>query len=180
MEQGIKRKLVGAGVLSAVAIIVLPQLSPSAIDASHLSNSVPLEQNIPSMEMPLPKSLNIPQADFQSASQEEPKTIPMTDMEVDGQTLKVDDIQKPVLEKTGQSVVWQIQVGSFSKSANAISLRDKLRKGGYKAFEQLSSDGQYTRVFVGPSTQKEQLKTQMAKINSQFKLKGQIVVFDGE
>jgi len=179
MEQGIKRKLVGAGVLSMVAIIVLPQLSPSADDASYLAKSVPLETSVPDMEMPLPKSLNIPTADPKAVAKQVPKTIPMSDMQVDTQTLKVESFDKPVLDKTGQSVVWHIQVGSFSKSENAISLRNKLRKAGYKAFEQLSKDGQYTRVFVGPSTQKQQLQGQLEQIKRDFKLDGQIVVFEG-
>lgn len=179
MEQGIKRKLVGAGVLSAVAIIILPQLSPSADDASYLSQSVPMEENVPSMEMPLPKSLNIATPNMAAQASTPAKKIPMSDMKVDTESLKVESFHKPVLESSGQAVVWHIQVASFAKPKNAIALRDKLRKAGYKAFEQPGADGQYVRVFVGPSTQKQQLESQLRKIEQEFKLKGQIVLFEG-
>lgn len=179
MEQGVKRKLIGAGVLSALAIIILPQLSPSANDASYLSQSVPIEDNIPTMAMPLPKSLNISSSNPQSVANQAPVKIPMSDMTIDTAGIKVDDFDKPILEKTGQAVVWHIQVGSFAKPKNALDLRDSLRKAGYKAFELQSKDGLYTRVFVGPSTQKDQLQAQQIKIKQEFKLDGQIVVFEG-
>ncbi|GAA6133497.1 SPOR domain-containing protein [Oceaniserpentilla sp. 4NH20-0058] len=179
MEQGVKRKLIGAGVLSALAIIVLPQLSPSADDASYLSQSVVVEENIPKMDMPLPKSLNIVTPDPQSVANQVPAKIPMSDMKIDKANIKVDDFNKPILEKTGQAVVWHIQVASFAKPKNALDLRDSLRKAGYKAFELQSKDGLYTRVFVGPSTQKDQLQAQQIKIKQEFKLNGQIVVFEG-
>ena len=179
MDEGIKRKLVGAGVLATVAIIVLPQLSTTAGDASYLAKSVPVETNIPDMDMPLPKSLAIASSDPLSVADQVATKVTMTDMKVDTQTLKLQDFEKPILDKAGQAVVWHIQVGSFAKSKNALELKDKLRDAGYKAFEQISDDGAYTRVFVGPSTQKEQLEAQMLAIKQTFKLEGQLVVFEG-
>ena len=177
MDEGVKRKLVGAGVLVSVALIVLPQLSTSAGDASYLAKSVPVEDNVPDMAMPLPKSLSIPISKALDAPSGE--TISLDDMKVDTKILKVDDFEKPVLDNTGQAVVWHIQVGSFAKAKNAFELRNKLRKAGYKAFEEVSEDGAYTRVFVGPSTQKKQLEAQMLSIKQTFNVQGQLVVFEG-
>ncbi|WP_283786323.1 SPOR domain-containing protein [Bermanella sp. WJH001] len=180
MDEGLKRKLVGAGVLVAVAIVVLPQLSTTAGDASYLAKSVPIESNIPDMSMPLPKSLAIPMSQPSEVAMNTPEAVTQTDIKVDQQTLKLKAFQKPVLENTGQSVVWHIQVGSFSKASNAFELRDNLRKAGYAAFEAVSKDGAYTRVFVGPSTQKQQLEEQMLAIKQAFKIQGQLVVFEDQ
>jgi len=179
MDEGIKRKLVGAGVLVSVALIVLPQLSTTAGDASYLASSVPIETNIPDMAMPLPKSLAISTSNPQLAAQQPAEKVRLNDMKVDTQTLKLKDFEKPVLDNTGQAVVWHIQVGSFAKAKNALELKNKLRDAGYKAFEQISDDGAYTRVFVGPSTQKQQLETQMLAIKQAFNVQGQLVVFEG-
>lgn len=180
MDQGIKRKLVGAGVLVAFALVVLPQLSPSAGDASYLSQSIPVEENIPDMNMPLPKSLSIVSSTPQSVQSIKPESIPLEDMRVDDEILKLKGFEKPVLDESGQAIVWHIQVGSFAKAKNALDLRDKLRKGGYMAFSQPSQNGEYVRVFVGPSTQKQQLEAQMLAIKRTFNLQGQLVVFDGQ
>ena len=59
MDEGVKRKLVGAGVLMTVALILLPQLTPKKQNAEYLAKSVPLETNIPNMDMPLPKSIAV-------------------------------------------------------------------------------------------------------------------------
>ncbi|NVK39221.1 MAG: SPOR domain-containing protein [Gammaproteobacteria bacterium] len=179
MDEGVKRKLVGAGVLVTAALIVLPQLAPKAGDASYLAESVPVEKNIPDMSMPLPKSMALPSANPQAVAGKQADVVKMQDMSVDGETLRVDGFEKPVVDASGQAVVWHIQVGSFAQAKNAFALRDKLRKAGYKAFEEKSEDGSYTRVFVGPSTQKQQLEKQMQAIEQAFKVQGQLVVFEG-
>lgn len=47
MDEGVKRKLAGAGVLVLVALIVLPQISSKTQNAEYLSQTVPIEVNIP-------------------------------------------------------------------------------------------------------------------------------------
>jgi DedD protein len=179
MDDGIKRKLVGAGALVAVAIILLPFISPSAQDASYLNKSVPVESRIPDMSMPLPKSLSIATRDLDT-QQLDIRVIPMADMNVDGDKLKSKNITVPIVDESGQSKVWHIQVASFAKPNNAIVLRNKLRKSGYKAFDKSSADGDYIRVFVGPSTQKDGLEQKLSAIEKAFKIKGEIVPYLGK
>lgn len=178
MDEGIKRKLVGAGVLVTVAIVVLPMITPRAQNAAYLSKSVPLEPNIPNMSMPLPKSLSINTRDLKGEDVK-PEAIVMNDIVVDGDKLTPKNIEVPVVDKSGQSKVWHIQVGSFADPKNAISLRNKLRKAGYKAFDKAADDGRHTRVFVGPSTQRANLEGQLSKINRAFKVEGQLVPYLG-
>jgi len=180
MDEGIKRKLVGAAVLVTVALIVLPNITSKTRNAEHLSKSVALELDVPAMEMPLPKSLSIPVSPEVAADTPKGQLVAMKDMEVDGQVLPLKGFEIPVTLSSGQAVVWQIQVASFASINNALSLRDKLRAAGYKAYEKLTLDGKHTRVFVGPSTQKSSLQRKLARIKEEFKLKPELTVFKGK
>ena len=177
MDEGVKRKLVGASALVVVALVVLPQLTPKSRNAEYLSESVPLETNIPAMEMTLPRSLSIPVSDLLAENQESGEKVIMQDIKVDTELLPIQGFEVPVTGTKGQAALWQIQVGSFSKVENALKLRDQLRLAGYKAFEQLTNDNHHTRVFVGPSTQKSKLEKDLIKINKEFQLTGKLTPF---
>jgi len=177
MDEGVKRKLVGAAALVVVALVVLPQITPKSRNAEYLSESVPLEVNIPAMEMTLPRSLSIPVSVSVSDAQLAGESVPMSSIKVDTEVLPVEGFEIPATDAFGQAVVWQIQVASFAKVENAIKLRNKLREAGYKAFEQLTRDHNHTRVFVGPTTQKSKLKKDLIKINNKFGLQGKIIPF---
>lgn len=175
MDDGIKRKLVGSAVLVLAALIVMPLVVPKAKNAAHLSDQVPLETDIPNMDMALPKSLSLRQAKPPEAQPRE--TIEIEEMNIDGKVVPAKTIEVPVQKEDGQAVLWQIRVGSFAKAENAIKLRNALRDKGYKAFERLSEDGQYTRVFIGPSTQKTWLNDQLLVLEKEFGVKGELRLF---
>ncbi|HET6782412.1 MAG TPA: SPOR domain-containing protein, partial [Pseudoxanthomonas sp.] len=65
------------------------------------------------------------------------------------------------------NVGFAVQLGAFSKAADANALRDKLRAGGFSAFvEQVKTDkGTLSRVRVGPVASRadaDKLKAQVA------------------
>ncbi len=179
MDEGIKRKLVGAGVLVTIALIVLPNLVSRTRNAEHLAKSVATETNVPSMEMPLPKSLSIVVSSPTPQNMGAGKRVAMKDMSVNAQMLPLKGFEIPVTTSAGKAVVWQIQVASFANVKNALKLRDQLRTAGYKAYEKLSLDGKHTRIFVGPSSQKSSLLEKIKNIEKRFKLKTEIVPFKG-
>jgi DedD protein len=177
MDEGIKRKLVGAGVLVTIALVILPNLASRARNAEYLADSVAAETNVPSMDMPLPKALSIEVSVDVSPNIDAGKLVVMEDIQVNAEVLPLKGFEIPVTTHAGQAVVWQIQVGSFAKTSNAFILRDKLRTAGYKAYGKLSLDGRYTRIFVGPSSQKSSLIKKLKDIETQFKLKAEITLF---
>jgi cell division septation protein DedD len=179
MDEGIKRKLVGAGVLVTIALVILPNLASRTRNAEYLAESVAVEANVPSMNMPLPKALSIEVSADISPSIDAGKLVVMEDIQVNAEVLPLTGFEIPVTTRAGQAVVWLIQVGSFAKASNALTLRDELRAAGYKAYEKLSLDGKYTRIFVGPSSQKSLLRKKLTDIETQFKLKAEIVLFKG-
>lgn len=180
MDESIKRKLVGVAVLVVVALVVLPQITPKTQNAEYLSQSVPVETNIPDMSMPLPKSMSIPTRDLTLGEEVPSNIVSMPKQVVDTKNLAAQEFEVPSLDASGQSRMWQIQVASFAQPKNAISLRDRLRKAGYKSFEKQSADGAYVRVFIGPTSQKKSLEKQLKEIKSQYKLQGKILPYVGK
>lgn len=177
MDDGIKRKLVGAGALVVVGLLVLPLLSPQTRNAQHLKQSVPPMPEAPDMTMHPPKAISIAVSDLVNPSADEvkPETVQVAAVKVDDETLPASKFELPVKNETGQALSWQIQVASFAESANAVKLRDELRKQGYQAYEQLAKDGVHTRVFVGPSYQKAALEKQAKQIAKSHKLTPRII-----
>ena len=74
---------------------------------------------------------------------------------------------------------WVVQVGSFSKQANAEQLRDKLRKLGMASFVVTGvSDSQTVyRVRVGPEVNREDAEKLQAKIKQKTKLNGLVMKY---
>lgn len=74
---------------------------------------------------------------------------------------------EPVAKPAASNVGFAVQLGAFSKAADANALRDKLRAGGFSAFvEQVKTDkGTLSRVRVGPVASRadaDKLKAQVA------------------
>lgn len=86
--------------------------------------------------------------------------------------------QSPVaieFDAQGHPVAWIIQVASFANNANAIRLENKLIETGYNAQIRIANLGKLTRVFVGPSMDKQGLERDKKAIEQTFKLKATIV-----
>lgn len=180
MDEGIKRKLVGVAVLVVVGLIVLPQVTTKTQNAEYLAKSVPIEADIPQMDMPLPKSMDIAGRDVVPVNEVEQKVIDLPSIEVDGKTIGSHQFEIPEPDLSGQNKVWQIQVASFAQPKNALSLRNRLRSDGFKAFERQSVDGAYTRVFIGPTSQKKTLEKKLIEIKSKYALQGKIIPYVGK
>lgn len=85
----------------------------------------------------------------------------------------VDKAQKSSTTKSGSKLVrYSIQAGSFNKKENAQALVEKLRKQGLPA--SIVSKGDYFRVKVGPSLNKDKAKEMKSKLDK-INVKGLIV-----
>jgi DedD protein len=185
VDDGLKRRLVGASALAVVALILTPFIIPNTQDARYLAKSVP---DMPQANFAQPadaKTLSIPVSQLinpdDSSSQDgqslpEQTIVQVPAVQVDNAKVPATSFVKPVTNAEGQALAWLIQVGSFSSVENANTLRDKLRKAGYNnAYSQRSNDGKLTRVFVGPSTQRAELERTAAQIALKFDIKGQVL-----
>ncbi|ALS33620.1 DedD protein [Pseudoalteromonas translucida KMM 520] len=78
------------------------------------------------------------------------------------------------------SMAYVIQLGSFSHAANVKALQAKLQAKGFKTFTKpvKTPNGTLTKVFVGPSLNKNELQKQLPALKELTKLNGKITQFE--
>lgn len=78
------------------------------------------------------------------------------------------------------SMAYVIQLGSFSHAANVKALQAKLKAKGFKTFTRpvKTPNGTLTKVFVGPSLNKQELQSQLPALKELTKLNGKVTQFE--
>ena len=148
MDRTVKQRLVGAVILAALLVILVPEWLDGA---GHKSRYV--------------KTVELPA---------EPVFRPVE--ELMGQKKPV--IKKPETTATTKIVnstinAWALQVGSFSSQANARAMRDKFRADGYPAYVVQQKDS--FRVRIGPELDRSRLEKLQQKILKEKNIKGILV-----
>jgi len=99
---------------------------------------------------------------------------------------KTEDTITHVKQKTPaqrKPVAWAVQVGSFTKSKNALGLRDLLRKKGYPTFVESTKGSDTgatkTRVFVGPVLLRGDALQSAEKLRTDLNVNGIVVRYSG-
>ncbi len=149
MDKILQQRLVGAVVLVALGVILLPAL----LDGNGYSSRHDRNIQIPAK----------PQFTIVEEEKLEPAVIP-TPMDARRETLDLASEGPP---EPIQS--WTLQVGTFSQEDNALAFRTTLRKQGYTAYlESSRSNGEKSyRVFIGPELEIAQLEKIKAKLKAE-------------
>ena len=158
MEKTLQQRLVGAVVLVALGVILVPALlDGSGYKSRHdRSIDIPVKPLLPSL-----KEVKV-----------EPVAIATP---VDTRKKKVEQMKKDVPPKPIES--WALQVGTFNQQENALAFRDQLRKEGYLAYSETSeSKGKKSyRVRIGPELEKSRLEKLKVKLKADKKIDGYII-----
>lgn len=138
MDLALKQRLVGAIVLIALAVIFLPMLLDGSGGPEQLQVGVDI-----------PEPVEAPESGFEQPDVESELAAGASASQGgagSGESAGTATADEPAV--TG----WVVQVGSFSKEANAMVLRDRLQDKGFAAFVSSgSADGKPVwRVQVGP------------------------------
>ena len=175
MSERLKQRIVGAIVLVSLAVIFLPMI----LDGSGQKRDLFVQNPIPTMPGYKFEPLDIPIKSVRPTTK--PARIVENEQHVKQSELKTNKptTLKP-LDENAQRLVeaWIVQVGSFTKSHNAFSLRDRLRKKDLRVFvEQLNNnDNQsFYRVRVGPYKLRLEAEAAQAKIKNSYKIDGKIM-----
>ncbi|SMG64582.1 protein containing Sporulation/cell division region, bacteria domain [methanotrophic bacterial endosymbiont of Bathymodiolus sp.] len=164
MNEILKQRIVGAIVITALAAIFVPML---------FDDQVPGVDNFTN-ELSLPQE---PKEDMQPLLDDIPKTAEQV-------LSKPDPVQVDLQAKTIKQSIkdtnlksWTIQVGSFSKEANALEFRDKLRKSKFTAYVDSVTTGQGTlyRLRVGPELDEKRAQQTQQQLEAQYKVKTLLV-----
>ena len=200
MEQHLKERLVGAVVLATAAVIVIPIIltgSPSLEPVSDAGNGAggpddaTVLQPFNSKIVPLGSATQLGVETPSEPSSAAPLTTPVLPKSRPARALPAAPAKaapKPVRKAQSSassaparvpsgSRGWLVQLGSFGNARNATGLREKLKKKAYPAFTDTSKTdkGEVTRVFVGPSSSRQQANQLAARLFAEFHLKGLVI-----
>jgi DedD protein len=180
MEKTLKERIVGAIVLVAVAVLVVPVfLDGPPSEGEIISERVPLpgqsEQKIQTVVLERDRDEPVPAQTSNSARQSArpvaatttPASKPLAQQEEP--EVKPEPERKsatPVQAAGSATGMWAVQLGSFANQQNAERLAADLRKQGFAAFlSQLSTaSGQLHRVRIGPQKDREAAEAMAARL----------------
>ena len=209
MERIVKERLVGAAVLMAAAIILIPEMlsgpdrgsraEPAAqsrndapiktytIDLSHSPSAQPAPAVVENRAPP-PEEPPAAQLPVQPAPESQPAASNQAKPEVPQQLVATAPLSEPVRSEPAKPVVepptaarplasdtgaptsgqWAVQLGTFSKEANAQRLAKQLRDQGQNAFVMPVKSGGATlyRVRIGPMNDRASAEAALRTVKS--------------
>jgi DedD protein len=198
MDQMLKQRLIGAIVIIALAVIFIPMILEGPDD--ELS---PRTQDMPpppiidyqtEVELPMPEESTEPSesladttTDLEVSAIPEPPISKSEVVTIEAEA-PVQQAEPSVATPTSPAIPsravtsittggWILQVGSFSQQANALSLRDRLKKSGYQASvkDVKSAGGTIHRVLVGPVGDRPAAERLRDKLASEQKLTAMVL-----
>jgi DedD protein len=170
VSSGLKQRIVGALVLGALGLIILPVLfdfaDPSRVDRTSKLPPVPDIKAVAVAKAQRPVELS-----------DQPLKKPIFDVQKSTSAADVDEKAYGLNDK-GLPKAWQIKVGSFSDKANASELVKRLRSGNHKAFSKkvMVQNKAYHQVFVGPYVHKRRALDNKAEIDSAYGVSADVVI----
>ena len=205
METKLKQRVIGAVVLTTLAVIVLPMLlDGSAEDRARVSATIPappkiqlksmsiaeIKQNMARMEQESAARLPVEILDAESTDPTLDTTFDQAansqteDQQTEDQQTADQQAVKETyrLDQNDLPVSWTLQLASFAERNNATRLRQLLRDAQFRTYILMadSTKGQVYRVFVGPMLSKTRLSGFAEDIEADFDLKGRIIRYQVE
>jgi DedD protein len=180
LDEGLKKRLVGAAVLASLAVIFVPMLVEEPGDHQPAIDKIPAPPQQPAFSsnllreevvapQPLPPEPVVEPLQAESEPSSSAEAPPPADTAT---------ASEPAT-RTGLAA-WMVQVGSFSNRENAAQLVEKLRKAGYQTpdAERVEIRGKTLfRVRVGPMVDKDKAQSLLPKINQISGTKGMVSRF---
>lgn len=211
MNDGLKQRLIGALVLTGIAVIFLP-----GFFKEQQLHQVDTRSQIPPRPETRPIVIEAPRPVQDNQLPEDPDTLfmPESDQPVaddlaqleqsyaTSSVLSSDESREAVSSSSSSEVMasssemlaassapdsdplatpeaWVVQVASLRSAESAQQLRKKLQERGYKAYVRLAqtSQGQVSRVFIGPKIDKALAEAVKAEIDPAFKVNSLVLKF---
>jgi DedD protein len=162
LSSGLKQRIVGAFVLGALGLFVLPMLFDFA-DPNRIDRNSKLP---PAPEI---EPVSVAKAERPAAVSDQPIGAEIFDIERSVEATESNE--KPYgLNELGLPNGWILQVGSFEEKASASGFVNQLRQQKYKAFsKRIEVNGSIRyRVYVGPKISKSRAQTDKQNIDRAF------------
>lgn len=175
MDSRLKQRAIGAVVLTALAIIILPMfLDGSEEDRARVVASIP---EPPAIEL---ESVSLEDIDRRMREMEQESAARLPQMVEDNRADAEGAPEDLALDANNLPVSWSLQVGAFQNRDNALRLRESLREASFRTYviRAQTDEGEVYKVLVGPMLQKSKLAAIGEEIESKFDLKGRIVRYN--
>ena len=177
MNLRLKHRLVGASVLLALAVLILPDvLDGEKVKRQQSFAVIPLQPDFSDAEFRQPKTAKRfePSANSKMAPLAQPSASQAKSDE--SQPVNPSDHKLPQFSSSG----WVLQLGVFRNAANVNELVAKIRKAGYPAFSKpkVAVQGKPTWVYVGPNLNKDKLLSFKPELKSLTGLNGKVYPYN--
>ena len=181
MNEELKKRLIGAAVLTALGVILIPVF----FEDSSIQEGSMQEMPIPPKDKDFSSSLinneviSIKSLEGNKKGQEKDSLINESKRENN----KIKEINKSELNSAETKLgltAWSIKVGSFSKKMNADRVIEKLRNSGFQVpeAELINIKGKdLYRVIVGPMISEEKANNLLKRVDNISGTKGKVVRF---
>jgi len=183
-DKRLKQRLIGAIVLVSLGVIFIPMLlkGPDTLDTPILTTNIPPKPDRKTEVIPLkPLPPRPEQSPISSIPVE--KDSPSVKPEADTPSPVSKPVEKPapaskppVADDISKAELngWVVQVGSFSRKSNALSLQETLRKKGYAAYVEAyqAKSGTRYRVRVGPELSEAKSKDTASSLKRELGIDG--------
>ncbi len=170
MEAKLRQRVIGAIVLTSVAVLVLPMLlDGSAEDRSRVVADIPEPPVIELKEITLSDiSRKMQQMERDSAVRLPREVVDETDYSED---------EGVGLDRNDLPIAWSLQLGSFESKENAVKLRGELRDTHYRSYilHAKTGTGDTYKVLVGPMLERTEIEDIGREIHQERGIQGHIV-----
>lgn len=186
-DNRIKQRIIGAIVLVSLGVIFIPMIlsgrgeqnlplfgSPIPPKPDNIKNIKVLEfENVP--RPPEPRTEVRTPVDKHSSEEDKP-VVALAKPEAEPEAKK-EATAKEVAKEDKPLKAWAVQVGSFENQKNALALKAKLVKKGFRAFVEKiqTQDKTSYRVRVGPEVRRENAVKLQKQIAQKMNIKGLVM-----
>lgn len=195
MRYTLKHRLVGAAVLAAVAVLLLPSFFKEKKEYQvNTKSQIPAHPNVVAEEFkppqpvpniepaPAPETMFVP---AETASEQPvvvaPSSVSASSVASSHKAVSAQMSSVPAmpLNQQGLPDAWVVQVGSFTTKEAANKLRDDLQADGQKAYVRTTTTNgnSISRVYIGPKLDRNQALAVKEQMDKRLKVKSMVVRF---
>lgn len=196
MRYTLKHRLVGAAVLAAIAVLLLPSFFKEKKDYQvNTKSQIPARPNlvaeefkapqpVPNIEpAPAPETMFVPTEaapePVAAASSSSAASSVVAAVKSSAASSVAPAVAAMPLNAKGLPDAWVLQVGSFTTKEAANKLRDELQAEGQKAYVRTVAAGgsSISRVYIGPKLDRAQAQALKEQMDKRLKVKSMIMRF---
>jgi len=191
----LKHRLIGAAVLAAVAVLLLPSFFKEKKDYQvNTKSQIPARPNVVAEEFKPPQPVpNIepapaPETMFSPTDVVSDQPVAVTPSSVATSSVsashkalatQASSVPAIPLNQQGLPDAWVVQVGSFTTKEAANKLRDDLQADGQKAYVRTITTGgnSISRVYIGPKLDRNQAMALKEQMDKRLNVKSMVMRF---